>query len=112
VPAGEVKISKHLETEHVTQPTTRKREDVRVARRPASGASASSRTPEMKDDEIRVPITEEELVVEKRPVVKEELVVAKETIDDEVDVEADVRKERVDVDRSARPSRHDRDRTR
>jgi uncharacterized protein (TIGR02271 family) len=110
VPAGEVKIAKHVETEHVTQPATKKREDVRVERRPATTVSASGRTPEMKDDEIRIPITEEELVVDKRPVVKEELVVAKETKDENVDVEADLRKERVVVDRPDRPSRHDRTR--
>jgi uncharacterized protein (TIGR02271 family) len=97
-PAGEVRVKKHVETEHVTQPVTREREDVRVERRPVSGRAAEDA--KIGEDEIRVPIVEEEIVVEKRPVVKEELAIAKERITETTDIEADVRRERVDVERS------------
>jgi uncharacterized protein (TIGR02271 family) len=95
VQAGEVRVSKHVETEHVSQDVSRQRERVRIERRPATGASAGAR---IENDEIRVPVTEEEVIVEKRPVVKEELVVSKERVTEPDRVEADVRKERFDID--------------
>jgi uncharacterized protein (TIGR02271 family) len=101
VPAGEVRVKKDVDTEHVKQQVTKTREDVRVERRPASGSTPGRA--EIREDEVRVPISEEELVVEKRPVVKEELVIAKERRPETETVEADVRKERVDVDRVGRP---------
>lgn len=101
VPAGEVRVHKTVETEHVREPVTRTKEDVRVERRPASGTTPNRA--EIREDEIRVPITEEELIVEKRPVVKEELVIAKEQKPEPDAVEADLRKERIDVERAGRP---------
>ena len=111
VPAGEARISKHIETEHRTQPVTITREDVRIERRPVPDPAAYG-TPQLKSEEIRVPITEEEAVVEKRPVVKEELVIGKEVKQETVHVEADVRKERLDVDAPDRSRRTERDRKR
>ena len=45
-----------------------------------------------------MPVVEEEVVVDKRPVVKEEVWVRKDVVEDEEVVEEDVRKEEVDVD--------------
>ena len=45
-----------------------------------------------------MPVTEEEVVVEKRPVVKEEIRVRKDVVEDEEVVEEDVRREEIDVD--------------
>ncbi|HZB83574.1 MAG TPA: DUF2382 domain-containing protein, partial [Rubrobacteraceae bacterium] len=45
-----------------------------------------------------VPVIEEEIVVEKRPVVKEEIRLRKEVVEDEEIVEEDVRREEVDID--------------
>ena len=53
---------------------------------------------EIGEDEVSVPVVEEEVVVEKRPVVKEEIRVRKDVVEDEEVVEEDVRKEEVDVD--------------
>ena len=50
------------------------------------------------DDEVSVPLTEEEVVVEKRPVVKEEVRIRKEVVEDTEVVEEDVRREDVEVD--------------
>jgi stress response protein YsnF len=49
-------------------------------------------------DEVRMPVTEEEVVVEKRPEVKEEIRVRKDVAREEEVVEKDVRKEEVDVE--------------
>lgn len=91
----EVRVGKHVETEHVREPVTRRREEVVVERRPVeAGARASA----IGDEEIRVPIREEEVVVEKRPVVKEELVVGKRVVEERDTVEADVKRERFDIE--------------
>lgn len=105
--AGEVHVRKHVETEQVTEPVTRTREEAYVERRPASGRESSR--PEIRDDEVRIPLTEEEIVVDKRPVVKEELVVGKKQIQETERVEADLRKERVDVDQPGGREHYDTD---
>jgi len=89
---AEVEIGKHVETERVSEPVTRRKERVHIERRPASGDA-----PRGVDDEIRVPVTEEEVFVEKRPVVKEELVVGKDITEEAETIETDVRKERFDI---------------
>jgi len=106
--AGEVRVSKHVETEHVRQPVSVERERVRIERRPVEHAVGREVT--IGEDEIRVPVVEEEVIVEKRPVVKEELIITKERVRDNETVEADLRKERFDVnddahvlDRDAQP---------
>jgi uncharacterized protein (TIGR02271 family) len=102
VSRGEARVSKHVETEHVTQPVTRRREEVVVERRPVeAGARADASIGS--DGDIRVPLMEEELTVEKRPVVKEELIVGKRVVEDHDVVEADVRREKFDIDEKAKP---------
>jgi uncharacterized protein (TIGR02271 family) len=96
--AGEVEVKKRVETEKVRQPVTLRREEVDIERRPVSGTAASGDV-EINAQEIRVPVTEEEVVVEKRPVVKEEVIISKHAVQDEETVEADVRSERIDVER-------------
>lgn len=55
---------------------------------------------------------DEEVVVEKRPVVKEEVVLRTRAVEDTEDVEADLRRERVDVDDRSGTRREDRPETR
>jgi uncharacterized protein (TIGR02271 family) len=101
VAAGEVSVEKQVETEHVSQPVTVRREEVSVERRPVTEARLGS-DPRIGEDEIVVPVTEEELLVEKRPVVKEEIVIKKHAVEHTEEVDADLRKERVDIDDSTR----------
>ncbi len=93
--AGEVQVGKHVETERISQPVSKRRERVYVERRPVSGDTPRGAT--FDNEEIRVPVTEEEVFVDKRPVVKEELVVGKETVEDTETIETDLRKERFDI---------------
>ena len=99
VRAGEVAVRKTVETERVAQQVGVMHEEVEIERRPVSGMHAS--TADIGADEIRVPLIEEELVVEKRPVVKEEIVIRKHAVQETKDVEADLRRERVDIDRTS-----------
>lgn len=101
VQSGEVRIGKHVETERVSQPVTRRKERVSIERRPASGDIVGSE-PRFENDEIRVPVTEEQVIVEKRPVVKEELVISKDQVEETDHVDTEVRKERFDIQKDGR----------
>jgi uncharacterized protein (TIGR02271 family) len=109
VSRGEARVSKHVETEHVSEPVTRRREEVVIERRPVeAGARADASISDR--GEIRVPLTEEEVVVDKRPVVKEELVVGKRVVEERDVVEADVRREKFDIDENVTPGSSNRGR--
>lgn len=108
VKAGEVDIHKTVETRHVEKPVTLNREEVDIRREPATGMRAGNA--DFGEGEIRIPLTEEEAVVQKRPVVREELVVRKREIPRTENVEADLRRERADIDREGRVRETDRHR--
>ena len=112
VQAGEVEVKKTVETEHVRQPVTLRTEEVDIERRPVTSGTVSGDV-QISAEEIRIPVTEEQAVVEKRPVVKEEIVITKRSSETQQTVEADVRSERVDVERHGDVNTHDsRDRKR
>src|ERR687889_756412 len=94
--AGALNVRKRVRTdrEQISVPT--RHEEVSVERVPVEGREASEA--EIGEDEVVMPVTEEEVVVEKRPVVKEEIRVRKDVVEDEEVVEEDVRKEEVDVE--------------
>jgi uncharacterized protein (TIGR02271 family) len=95
VEAGEVVVGKHVETEHKQVPVNLKREEVVIERRPVNRDAGAT---DIRDDEIRVPLTEEEAVVDKRAVVKEELVIGKRVVEDQKTVDTDLRREEFDID--------------
>jgi len=94
VSSGEVGVQKRVETERVRQAVPVMREEVTVERRPVTGTSSAA---EIGEDEIRVPLAQEEVIVEKRVVPKEELVIKKHQVQGEEMVEEDVRRERAEV---------------
>lgn len=94
VQAGEAYLRKTVETEHVQESVPVRREELRVERRPLS-ADASTEV-QIGEDEIRIPLTREEIVVEKRAVPVEEIVIRKEVVTEQRVVEADLRRERLD----------------
>jgi len=94
VQAGEAAVRKTVETEHVRRSVPVQREEVVVERRPISGDRASD--VDIREDEVRIPLMAEEVVVEKRAVPTEEIVIQKRVVTEEREVEADLRRERVD----------------
>jgi uncharacterized protein (TIGR02271 family) len=96
--AGEVHVGKHTETEHVRQEVPVTREEAIIERRPIAEGDRASAQARIEDDEVRIPLHEEEIVTEKRTVPKEELIVRKRQVEDTQEVEADLRKERADID--------------
>lgn len=93
--AGSVNVRKRVRTERQRMRVPKRHEEVKVDRVPAEGEPSS---PEIGEDEIRVPVSEEEVEVTKRPVKKEEIRIRKEEVEEEEVVEEDVRKEEVEVD--------------
>lgn len=95
---SEVTVSKHVDTEHVRKDVPITRDEVTVERRPARPGMSTK--PTIADDEIRVPVMSEEVVVEKRAGPMEEIVIERHAKHDTKTVEADLKRERVDVERT------------
>ena len=94
--AGEVRVRKDVRTdrEQISVPT--RHEEVSVERVPVEGREASEA--EIREDEITMPVTEEEVITEKRPMVKGEIRIRKNAVQDEDVVEENVKREEVDVE--------------
>lgn len=106
VTAGAVELEKEVETHHVRQSVPVSHEEVIVERRPAMpGMTTQAR---IENDEIHIPVHKEELVVEKRVVPKEELIVRKRETVENTTVEADLRREHAEVRRDAGADLHER----
>jgi uncharacterized protein (TIGR02271 family) len=115
VRAGEVEVEKRVETEHVRREVPLMHEEVTVERRPIEGGmvAAGGLNNTIGEEHIRVGLTAEEAVVEKRVVPKEELVVKKQQVTEERVVEADLRSEHAEVrEVNAHEVRHERGTTR
>lgn len=108
VRAGEVELEKEVETRHVRENVPTRHEEVVVERRPIEpGMRAEARIGE---EEIRVPLTEEEVVASKRVVPKEEIVASKREVVENQTVEADLRREHAEVHEEGAVRRLDTDR--
>ena len=95
--AGALNVRKRVRTDREQLRVPKRREEVSVDRVPVEKGREVSEA-EIGEDEVRMPVTEEEVVTEKRPVAKEEIRVRKDAVEDEEVVEEDVRREEVDVD--------------
>ena len=97
--AGQLKVRKRVRTdrEHIEVPT--RHEEVSVERVPVEGEASEA---EIGEAEVVVPLTEEEVVVGKRPVVKEEVRVRKDVVEGTEVVEEDVRREEIEVEEETR----------
>jgi uncharacterized protein (TIGR02271 family) len=79
--------------EQIEVPTRHK--EVSVERVPVEGKATEA---QIGEDEVVVPVTEEEVVVGKRAVAKEEVRIRKDVVEDTEVVEEDVRREEVEVE--------------
>ena len=93
--AGSLNVRKRVRTDREQVRVPVKHEEVNVERVPVNEEASGA---EIGEDEVSVPVVEEEVVTDKRAVVKEELRIRKDVVEDEEVVEEDVRKEEVDVD--------------
>ena len=93
--AGQLKVRKRVRTDRETIEVPTRHEEVSVERVPASGEATEA---EIGEDEVVVPVTEEEVVVGKRAVAKEEVRIRKDVVEDTETVEEDVRREEIEVE--------------
>jgi uncharacterized protein (TIGR02271 family) len=96
-----VSASKSVRTEREVVRVPRRREEVEIERVSVEGAAreASGATEaDIGEDEVVVQVFEEEVVVTKRVVLKEEIRLRKRVAWDQETVEVDLRKEEVEVD--------------
>jgi uncharacterized protein (TIGR02271 family) len=95
VDAGAINVRKVVETEHVERMVPTEHEEVTIERRPVpEGSMPIART---EGDETFIPLYEEVLVIEKRLVAREELVIRKHRVVVDRKIEADLRRERAEV---------------
>jgi uncharacterized protein (TIGR02271 family) len=95
VEAGQVSVRKNVRTDRESIELPTRHEEVSVERVPLLGEASEA---EIGEDEVSVPVTEEEIVVSKRPVVKEEVRVRKDVVSDTEVVEEDVRREEIEIE--------------
>src|SRR5215204_7006580 len=95
--AGRMNVRKRVRTDREQIRVPKKREEVSVERVPVEEGREASEA-QIGDDEVVMPVVEEEVVTDKRAVVKEEIRVRKDVVEDEEVVEEDVRREEVDVE--------------
>ena len=94
--AGRMNVHKKVRTEREQVWVPKRREEVSVERVPGEGREASEA--EFGEEEIVVQVFEEEVVVSKGTVLKEEIRLRKKVVEDQEIVEVDLRKEEVDIE--------------
>ena len=97
VETGEVRVRKEVVTEHRTLEVPVQREEVVIERHAPTGEPGASDI--RPGEELRIPVRKEQVTVEKRPMVKEEVTVGKRVVESTERVSGEVRKEVVRVER-------------
>lgn len=92
VQTGEVEIGKEVKTEQRDMDIPVRHDEIYVERRPVDENRADA-SPVNDSEEIRVPIVEEKLEVTKKPVVTDEVVVGKRTVEENEHISETVKKE-------------------
>jgi uncharacterized protein (TIGR02271 family) len=93
--AGSIRVRKRVRTDRERIEVPTRHEEVSVERVPVEGEASEA---EIGAEEVMVPVTEEEIVVHKRPVLKEEVRIRKDVVEETEVVEEDVRREEVEVE--------------
>jgi uncharacterized protein (TIGR02271 family) len=101
VATGEARIRKDVITENQTVQVPVQREELVVERMPASG-DVPARGAVGTSSEVRVPLSEERVTVDKQPVVREEVRVGKKSVQEVRNVSDSVRHEELKVEDSTR----------
>jgi uncharacterized protein (TIGR02271 family) len=105
VKAGEVRVRKEVVNEERTLEVPVSREEVVIERHPAAGGRTASGDIE-EGEEVRIPLMEEEVRVEKTPVVREEVSLKKRQVQGTEQVSDTVRREEARIERSGDPTIH------
>jgi uncharacterized protein (TIGR02271 family) len=98
--AGRARLRKYVVTENATETVPVSHEEVRVEREPITDANAGNALdgPAISEEEHEVTLRAERPVVEKEAVPVERVRLDKETVQEQEQVSADLRKEEIEVD--------------
>lgn len=96
VQTGEVNVSKRVTEETKTVEVPVEHEEIVVKRHKVNDGTRPDG--DMMDEEIVIPVSEEQIEVTKKPVVTEEVTIGKEKVEETKQVSESVRKEKLDVD--------------
>jgi len=107
VNTGEVRVRKEVVTDHKTIDVPVQREEVVIERQRVSGGASSSEI--RPGEEIRIPVKEDQVRVNKEAVVNEEVRVGKRQVQDTERVSGDVRREEVKVEQTGKVDVRDAD---
>ena len=112
IQAGEVQIRKEIITETKTIEVPVTREEIVVERRALDGDARDGSIDNLElgadSEEIRVPVSEEFVHIDKKVVPREEVRVSKEKVTDTKKVSEDIRREEAKVDSTGRVAVKDR----
>lgn len=99
VKSGEVNIDKRTVTDQEEFDVPVTKQEVNIERRPVNKVSEKGKTAGAytEKDEIHVPVFEEKVDVDKKDVIKEEIVVNKKDVTENVHVRENVRREEVEI---------------
>jgi uncharacterized protein (TIGR02271 family) len=97
--AGRLGVKKAVESGRAAEDVAKLAEHASVERAPAAEGD-SGEIEVLPDGSVSIPVFEEELVVTKRTVVRERVIVRKDLVTDHERVEVDVRRERVELETS------------
>lgn len=100
VQTGRARLHKYVVTEQQSVNVPVSHEEVRIEREPVTEANerAAMSGPDLAEREHEVTLNEERPVVEKETVPVERVRLDKETVTDEAEISADIRKEKIDVE--------------
>jgi uncharacterized protein (TIGR02271 family) len=99
---GNARVRREVDRERVGEVYPRRREDVVEERVPA-GPDDSGKIETLPDGSISIPLFEEELVVTRRTVLRERVIVRKVEVTETERVEAELRRERVSFETDDAP---------
>ncbi|WP_407371338.1 YsnF/AvaK domain-containing protein [Carnobacterium sp.] len=97
VQTGEVTINKTVDEETKTVDVPVKHEEVTIERHPVTDSTPVEESLELEDETLVIPVTEEQIDVNKRSVVTDEVTINKDTKEDVKEVTDTVRRENLDV---------------
>jgi uncharacterized protein (TIGR02271 family) len=99
VDAGGVRLRKVIRTETVNRPVEVKREDVEIERVPAEEGRSADASSNFEEEEIYIPLRQEEAVMHKETHRSEDVRVGKKSRKEHQDLSETVRKEDIEVER-------------
>lgn len=99
---GYARVRREVDRETVSLDVPRQRDEL-VSERVPAAENDSGKIETLPDGSLSIPLYEEELIITRRTVLRERVIIRKETVTDFERVEAELRRERVSFDADGAP---------